>query len=172
MSKYIIIIVNYLVIALMLPYLINDNKKTVKKMGKCLLALPRKSSWRGILVDIIAVIIPLILLIRDFGNMNYLFMGCSLLSFFIMTKESFAQKYYGVYENGFIAPSAVIFYSELLAFPVFELPEDDQAHYPKNSLIVVTTKKSRQEIIFPTDEECAQFVAKLREINVIKPLDD
>ena len=120
MNKSIIIIACYLIMAGILPYLLITNRITLKKMGECLLKLPRKSSVGVIIIDIIALIIPAILLIRDFRSLNFIFAACSLLAFFIMTKDGFNRKNYGVYQKGIIAPSAIIFYDDILGFPVFE----------------------------------------------------
>lgn len=150
-----------------LPYLLITNRITLKKMGECLLKLPRKSSIGVIIIDIIALIIPAILLIRDFRSMNFIFAACSLLAFFIMTKDGFNRKNYGVYQKGIIAPSTIVFYEDILGFPVFELPPEEQENYPKNTLILVTKKASRQEIIFSSEKECREVLEKLQEIGII-----
>lgn len=167
MNKTIVSLACYIIIAFLIPILFVMNKRTLKAMGECLLKLPRKSSAGVIVVDFIALLLPLLLFFRDFKNMNILFVLCSIISFFIMTKDGFNKKNYGVYQNGLIAPSAVIFFKDIISFPVFELPEEEQAHYAKNTLIVVTKKVSRQEIIFSSDDECRAVVEKLKEIGVI-----
>lgn len=167
MNKTIIILICYIIMAAIVPSLLIINKRTLKAMGACLLKLPRKSAIGVIVIDVIAILLPLLLFFRDYKNMNFLFTSCSIIAFFIMTKDGFNKKNYGVYQKGLIAPSAVFFYEDILGFPVFELPPEEQAHYAKNTLIVVTKKASRQEIIFSSDEECRAVVEKLKEIGVI-----
>ena len=56
-----------------IPYLLITNRITLKKMGECVLKLPRKSIAGVIVIDVIALVLTAILIIRDFRNMNYVF---------------------------------------------------------------------------------------------------
>ena len=146
-------------------YLLVLNRISMKKMGECLLKLPKKSKFGFILADAIALFLPLFLLFLDF-KYQWFFLG-SALSFYIATKDGINSGRFGVYRNGFIVPSAIIFYEDILSFPVFELPVEEQKQYAKNTLIVVTKKRGQQEIVFSTDEECEAVVQKLKETGMI-----
>ena len=167
MPKNIIIIACYVIMAAVIPYLLITNRITLKKMGECVLKLPRKSIAGVIVIDVIALVLPAILIIRDFRNMNYVFAACSILAYLIMTKDGFNRKNYGVYQNGLIAPSAVVFYEDIIGFPVLELPPEEQENYSKNTLVLVTKKSSHLEIFFSSEKECREVLEQLRQIGII-----
>lgn len=168
MSRNIVIsIISYVIVAILIPVLYGTSKKNVKKMGECLLPFPKKNLVGMIAVDIAAAVLLAILIFRNFGNMTILLAGCCILSVYIMSKDGFTQKHYGVYENGLIAPNHIIFFDDIIAFPVFELPPEEQEHYAKNTLVIVTESKGKIEIVFPTEEQCSLVVSKLKQMNVI-----
>lgn len=164
----IIVITGYILIVFELIYLNLRSKKTVKEMGNCLFAFPKKNIWGMYGVDAVAALLLGILLVRDFGKLNIMFAAICVMSVYLITKENGNHRYYGVYEKGLIAPSYMFFYDDIMSFPVFELPLEEQEHYAKNTLVVVTKSKGKFEIIFESEEQRTAVVAKLTELGVIQ----
>ena len=143
-----------------------QNKQTMKKMGKNLLSFPKKNFIGMIAVEIVAIILLAILIFRDFRGISIV-AACCVLSVFLITRDGFNQKNYGLYENGMIVPNFVIFYEDIITFPVDQLPLEEQEHYAKNTLILVT-QKGKCEVVFEAEELCQTVKDKLKELGIRK----
>ena len=66
-----------------------------------------------------------------------------------------------------IVNSTFVEYSDIVTFPVLDLPKEEQENYPKNVLVVATESKGKVDLIFSSDKECALVIEKLKEIKII-----
>ncbi|MCQ2591749.1 MAG: hypothetical protein MJ188_03105 [Treponema sp.] len=167
-NNRITVIVGLVCISTIISWLMVKGKKNAEQMGNCVYGFPKKIPVGMLAVDFMAIVFLLILLFRDFGFMSVIFAAIAVLAVYIITRDGGNYKYFGVYEKGIIAPSALIFYEDIMTFPVFELPLDEQAHYPKNTLVVVTKTKGKQEIVFDSEEQCQKVVEELKGLEIIK----
>lgn len=164
----IIVIAGYVLIAGIIPYLLLKSKTDVKKMGECIYSFSKKKNYNAIAVDIVAIILLTVLFFREFSTLSTVVLaGCCVLAVYIMTKDLGNQRNYGVYEEGMIVPNNVIFYDDIISFPVFQLPAEEQEHYAKNLLVVITDSKGKSEIVFSSEEECQEVIRILKERGII-----
>ncbi|MCQ2575592.1 MAG: hypothetical protein MJ162_02540 [Treponema sp.] len=167
-TNQIIVIIAFVTLMIMMPSLFVMSKKNASKMGDCLFSFPKKPSLTAIASCVLSVVLLGVLLFRNFGYLTLILAGCCILAPYMMAKDSFSCKYYGVYEKGMIVPGFTVFYDDILAFPVFELPPEEQEHYPKEELVIVTNTKGKFSVRFASEEECNKVIENLKTLQVIK----
>src|SRR5574344_1006483 len=73
---------------------------------------------------------------------------------FIITKEIVLYSLNGIYQNGVICNSEVVYYSDIMSFPVLQLPKNEQANYDSSFLVVSIGRKDNINLCYKDEDEC------------------
>lgn len=165
-SKICMIIVTFFIEAVLISTVPFRKKKILSLCGKKLMDVKNSQTTRVFLIYLFCLLLPAVLLIRDFGTATEIIdCAISVLAFEMGTRELSLKGIYGVYENALIAGSTTVEYDDIMAFPVLELPEEEQANYDNTSLSIVCNKKGSMNIAFSSLEECKAVTQKVRELS-------
>ena len=158
-TNIIILILCYIVMVGILIFLPQNTKKLLQKAGNLIFSYGRSTNIRFYTVFIVS-----------FQNLSFysiIIQLCGVLGLFIVCKEANLKKHNGVYEKLLIVNSTFVEYSDIVTFPVLDLPKEEQENYPKNVLVVATESKGKVDLIFSSDEECSLVIEKLKEKKII-----
>ena len=163
-----VLVLCYLAMICTLIFLPLNTKKILNKSGKLIYSLSKKNNIGFYAVCVFAFALVFLLRLKTVNFYSIVINLCAVLGLFIVTKEANLKKVYGVYENMIIVNSSIIEYSDIVTFPILDLPKDEQEHYPKNILVLATESKGKTELVFETDEICQKVIECLKELKVIK----
>lgn len=167
-SNLLLLILCYIIMISFLFFLPRYTKKILTTAGKLLLSFNKKTDVKYYGVLIFSFLLVFLMYFQQTTLYTVIINACAVLGLFIVCKESTLKKCYGVYENMIIVNSTFVEYSDIITFPILDLPKDEQQNYPKNCLTIATESKGKVDLIFSTDEECQQAIQKLQELQIIK----
>ena len=164
--KIVLIIAAYILELALFLTIPSRRKKLQALCGNKVMDIKNHQSTRVFVIYLFCLIIPAILLIRDFGKaIEFVDCGVAVLAFEMGTRELTLKGHYGVFENALVAGGTIVEYSDIMAFPVLELPEEEQANYDNTSLSIVCKKKGSMNVAFDSLEECKAVTAMVRELS-------
>ena len=163
-----ILILCYAAMICTLIFLPQNTKKIVNKAGTLLYSLKNKNNLGFYAVCIVAFALVFLLFFQQVTLYTVIIDLCAVFGLFIVTKEWSLKKVYGVYQNLIIINSTVLEYSDIVTFPILNLPKEEQEHYQKNVLVVATESKGNINLIFETDDDCSKVIQILTEQDIIK----
>lgn len=169
-------IVNYIIVSIAyILYLIGiftipiKRKHVMDISGELILGFPKLKLSFTIFVEILAlVLITLNIFIVYSLLVTVVLCGCGVLGAWIIVGEVALGPKYGLYENGIVAAGKFIPYDDIMTFPILNLPKYEQEHYPNNILVVASRQYGNIEIAFDSDEICAEVIATLTKMGLVK----
>ncbi|MCQ2574195.1 MAG: hypothetical protein MJ182_09895 [Treponema sp.] len=164
--KILLVIFTYLVLILDALSVLPRSKKLFAQTGNLKMKLKNRSKTFFIGNYLWAFFLPAIILIRDFKPL-YELMFClvSIMGCEMNTRDFVSKGQYGIFENCAIANGVIIFYDDIVTFPILNLPEDEQEKYDHANLVVATKSKGNENLVFANQEECATATALIRELS-------
>jgi|SRR5574344_1012298 hypothetical protein len=130
-------------------------KQILAKMGNCIHKKTKKKSPLSLIIYVLCFVIVLLELFRKLSlSMNLMISGCAILGVFIITKEIVLYSLNGIYQNGVICNSEVVYYSDIMSFPVLQLPKNEQANYDSSFLVVSIGRKDNINLCYKDEDEC------------------
>ena len=166
-TNLIILILCYIVMIGILIFIPQNTKKLLQNAGNLIFSYGRSTNIRFYTVCIVAFLLVFIVSFQNVSFYSIIIQLCGVLGLFIVCKEANLKKHNGVYEKLLIVNSTFVEYSDIVTFPVLDLPKKEQENYPKNVLVVATESKGKVDLIFSSDEECSLVIEKLKEIKII-----
>ncbi len=136
--------------------------KIMKMAGQKLLPLASKSSKLSFIASGLAIVLMFLSLKINFGRLNFVIPYCAVLGLFIAVRESTFIPVNGVYEKLLIVGSDILFYDDIMGFPLEELAAEERAHYPDYILLVVTKKRGKRQLTFSNSNEVAEVLTVLK----------
>ena len=167
MLNLIILIFCYILMISFLIFLPLYSKKLLSKAGNLYFSFNKKTDAKYYGVLIFSLLLIFLMYFQQATLYTFIINACAVLGFFIVNKESTFKKNYGVYENMIIANSTFVEYSDIVTFPILDLPKEEQENYPKNCLTIATKSKGKINLVFSSDEECSLVIEKLKELKII-----
>lgn len=141
-------------------------KKALSLCGNKVMDVKATGSARSLMIYAFAVVLPGLLFIRDFGTFTEV-VDCaiSVVAFEMATRELALKDINGVYEKAVICGTNFVEYSDILAFPVLELPLEEQENYDPQTLAVVCNKSGTVNIAFASEDECKKATDLIRSLS-------
>lgn len=151
----------FFVLFFTIPFRVRNLKKNA---GECILKLTQASVYKAVFIYLAGfLLIIFTMLIKFYPLYQCIFCLCALLGENIAMREFIMSGKYGVYENGIIASTQFVRFSDILSFPVLELPTEERERYNPCELSIVSKSKSNITLIFASKEECEKVTKIARE---------
>ena len=164
-----LVLISYVLVGASFISIPLKRKNVMAEVGNPILLFPKKGYGFTIGVQVVAIIlITILFFIRYTVFVSIVLCGCGVLGAWIVVGEAALGPKYGLYKNGIVAVGKYIPYSDIITYPVFNLPKKEQLNHPGNVLVIACRKYGNVEITFESDEICSEVVAKLRELGELK----
>lgn len=165
-SRFIIGIVGIIVFALLFILVPVKKIKVSKMTGKNVLPLSNAGILKTIITLVVAAVLIVVTMFRNFAPwIQVILCGCGILAEYMSIIDLANYGKNGIYENGILYGGKFFEFTDIKAFPVLQLPAEEQENYAKNTLVITTGKRGKEAVIFADDEECALVTAKIFELH-------
>lgn len=134
-------------------------RAVVLRAGKVVWSFGKKKDLlvKGIFICILCALMIYVISIRRFSVfVQIAFCGTAILGVELAVRELSLYGLNGVFVNGIIYGTDFVDFDDIATFPVLQLPENEQEHYPKNVLVIATRSRGKVELIFESEEKCRQ----------------
>ncbi|MCF0242434.1 MAG: hypothetical protein HUK25_07335 [Treponema sp.] len=142
------------------------SKKILAQAGALKMELKSKVKILFIVIYLFCFALPVVMFFKDF-NILYSITFClvAVLGCEVTTKDCAMLGKNGIYENCIIQGEIIIFYDDIVSFPILELPEEEQTSYDHSILVVASRLKGNVNVIFQSEEECSAATKLIRELS-------
>ena len=125
-TNLIILILCYIVMIDILIFIPQNTKKLLQNAGNLIFSYGRSTNIRFYTVCIVAFLLVFIVSFQKVSFYSIIIQLCGVLGLFIVCKEANLKKHNGVYEKLLIVNSTFVEYSDIVTFPVLDLPKEEQ----------------------------------------------